>query len=233
MWHISEGSEKLGPLTEEQVENHIRNGKLSTNALVWRSGMTQWSPASSVPEIYRLFQKHTPPPITHAQAHSVSKEHQNQQVQVMSSSLATNALVKKSTKNCPYCAEEILEQAIKCKHCNSMLNEIVRVENRQAAITHSQQNHIQAVQNISSSPATVDDIKKIMKPKKSGGLALILSLIVIGAGQLYNGDIGKGLTMFLLAIVLVPISAGILWFPIAIWSAIDAYSSATNPDERW
>lgn len=29
-------------------------------------------------------------------------------------------------KNCPFCGEEILSSAIKCKHCHSMLNEDVK-----------------------------------------------------------------------------------------------------------
>ena len=66
------------------------------------------------------------------------------------------------------------------------------------------------------------------KPSKSPGLALVLSLLIIGLGQLYNGEGGKGVMMFLLAVFLTPLTAGVLWLPLAIWSAVDAYSSAKN-----
>jgi hypothetical protein len=34
----------------------------------------------------------------------------------------TSGPIELPTKRCPFCAEEILAAAIKCKHCNSMLN---------------------------------------------------------------------------------------------------------------
>lgn len=58
---------------------------------------------------------------------------------------------------------------------------------------------------------------------KSPGLALFLSFLFAGLGQFYNGEIGKGLVMLILTILLWLIFLGwIIW----IWSMIDAYSSA-------
>lgn len=33
-------------------------------------------------------------------------------------------MTKKATKTCPYCAEEILETAVKCKHCGEFLENV-------------------------------------------------------------------------------------------------------------
>jgi hypothetical protein len=61
---------------------------------------------------------------------------------------------------------------------------------------------------------------------KSPGVATGLSLVVVGLGQFYNGDKDKGLRMFCLAVVSGLISSGVLWFVVAVWSAIDAYRVA-------
>ena len=65
---------------------------------------------------------------------------------------------------------------------------------------------------------------------KSPGVALVLSLFITGAGQLYNGQIGKGILMFVsvvvcasLAVLVIP---AIIWLIIWLWSAIDAYRVA-------
>jgi len=58
---------------------------------------------------------------------------------------------------------------------------------------------------------------------KSPGLALFLSFLFAGLGQFYNGEVGKGLVMLILTILLWLLFLGwIIW----IWSMIDAYSSA-------
>lgn len=62
-----------------------------------------------------------------------------------------------------------------------------------------------------------------MGADKSPGVALLLSLFFVGAGQIYNGDVGRGIFMFVVCIALWFVLLG--WI-INIWSIIDAYSSA-------
>ncbi|TIP39002.1 MAG: DUF4339 domain-containing protein [Mesorhizobium sp.] len=65
---------------------------------------------------------------------------------------------------------------------------------------------------------------------KSAGVALILSLLICGLGQFYNGQIGKGILMFVLMIALWFVLLGwIIW----IWSAVDAYKTAKAMNLRY
>lgn len=58
---------------------------------------------------------------------------------------------------------------------------------------------------------------------KSPGIALLLSLLICGVGQMYNGQVAKGVLMLLGCIVLWFVLLGwIIW----IWSMIDAYQTA-------
>ena len=68
---------------------------------------------------------------------------------------------------------------------------------------------------------------------KSPGVALVLSLLIVGLGQFYNGDIKKGAVMLGVAIFAGVISVGILWVVIAIGSAVDAYRVAAQKTPLW
>ncbi len=61
-----------------------------------------------------------------------------------------------------------------------------------------------------------------MNPKKDAGRALILSALIPGAGQVYNGQYGKALFFFATWIFIL------LW-PLAI---IDAWETATKINEE-
>lgn len=65
---------------------------------------------------------------------------------------------------------------------------------------------------------------------KSPGIALLLSFLICGAGQLYNGQIAKGILMFLAFVFLLFVLIGVaVW----IWSMIDAYSTAKQMHLRY
>jgi len=61
--------------------------------------------------------------------------------------------------------------------------------------------------------------------RKEPAVALLLSFLLPGVGQIYNGDIGKGIAFMIGFWVLVWIGIGIVFW---IWAMIDAYKSATN-----
>ena len=68
---------------------------------------------------------------------------------------------------------------------------------------------------------------------KSPFLAAILSLFIVGIGQMYNGQIGKGILMMIGCVLLWTVLLG--WI-INIWSIIDAFSVASRKREaygRW
>ena len=50
---------------------------------------------------------------------------------------------------------------------------------------------------------------------------------------MYNGDFKKGVMMFVVAIFTGIMSAGVTWFFISFYSAVDAYMVANNSWKLW
>lgn len=68
---------------------------------------------------------------------------------------------------------------------------------------------------------------------KSPFLAAVLSLFIVGVGQMYNGEVGKGVLMFFGCVLLWAVFLG--WI-INIWAIVDAYSVANRKHDayqRW
>jgi TM2 domain-containing membrane protein YozV len=69
-----------------------------------------------------------------------------------------------------------------------------------------------------------------MRERKSPGLAAVLSVIFIGLGQIYNGQIGKGIGFIIIGIVFVALMfvlIGFILYPLFwIYNIYDAYKTA-------
>lgn len=69
-----------------------------------------------------------------------------------------------------------------------------------------------------------------MQEKKSTGIAAVASFIFPGLGQIYNGQIGKGIMFVIIAIIcalLIIVLIGFLLYPLFwIYNIYDAYNSA-------
>ncbi|MGA9994552.1 MAG: hypothetical protein WBP93_04010 [Pyrinomonadaceae bacterium] len=61
--------------------------------------------------------------------------------------------------------------------------------------------------------------------RKEPAVALLLSMLLPGIGQFYNGDVGKGIGFMIGFFLLIGFGIGIIFW---IWAMIDAYRSATN-----
>ena len=70
----------------------------------------------------------------------------------------------------------------------------------------------------------------VVQERKNTGVAAILSVIFPGLGQIYNGQIGKGIVFIILGIIfagLVIVFIGFILFPLFwIYNIYDAYTSA-------
>jgi TM2 domain-containing membrane protein YozV len=68
--------------------------------------------------------------------------------------------------------------------------------------------------------------------RKSPGVAILLSLLVTGAGHWYCGEVGRGMAFFgaaFLAGLLCLVLIGFILLPIVyVWAAIDANAVATR-----
>ena len=68
--------------------------------------------------------------------------------------------------------------------------------------------------------------------QKNATLALVLSLLFPGVGQIYNGQVGKGIGMMAGALFGGLITFGLAALGFWIWSMIDAYQTANKLNQK-
>jgi TM2 domain-containing membrane protein YozV len=68
---------------------------------------------------------------------------------------------------------------------------------------------------------------------KTPVVAAVLSAVIPGVGQFYNGDVKKGLAMLIGAFVLAAPTGGLAWVALAIWGAVDGYQVANGTGRMW
>jgi hypothetical protein len=50
-WYYSKMGLQQGPVPKDELLTQIRRGEIDGTNLVWREGMTDWMPLSSIPEL--------------------------------------------------------------------------------------------------------------------------------------------------------------------------------------
>jgi TM2 domain-containing membrane protein YozV len=76
----------------------------------------------------------------------------------------------------------------------------------------------------------------VVKPRRSPGIAAVLSFFWCGLGQIYNGQIGKGIAMgsaYFFSGLLMYVAIGFITTPILwIWGMVDAYRTAERLNRK-
>jgi len=62
-WHVAIDDEDIGPIRLSELVEHIEEGRAEPDALVWRSGMGDWTPANDIPEVAALLRARPMPKI--------------------------------------------------------------------------------------------------------------------------------------------------------------------------
>ena len=133
------------------------------------------------------------------------------------------------TSGCPKCGKAINEAARFCKHCGGS---IALAQEKPLPPAASPPNPpVQARPAASAAPRAGPPVFY-----KDPAIATVLSFLFMGAGQIYNGQIGKGiafLIMYALSLLLMFVIIGFITTPILwIWGMIDANGSAKGINER-
>ncbi|MBC8126608.1 MAG: DUF4190 domain-containing protein [Gloeobacteraceae cyanobacterium ES-bin-144] len=50
-WYYSKNTTQLGPITDSELKAKVSSGEISRADLIWKDGMRDWLPVSSVPEL--------------------------------------------------------------------------------------------------------------------------------------------------------------------------------------
>jgi uncharacterized protein (TIGR00266 family) len=62
-WYMAVGGQQVGPVSEEDITNNIKNGSVDAETLVFVAGMDTWTPLKAVPKFAPLLGPMAPPPM--------------------------------------------------------------------------------------------------------------------------------------------------------------------------
>ncbi len=139
-------------------------------------------------------------------------QHYEQSDSVVNTAISANDMVE-----CPFCAESIKKEAIKCKHCGSMLNQISNSQPHleqhvSEDVTHSRNlenavltgNFIAAISALSTKDQAIYNAE-VERRKKNTGIAYLFYFILhwCGAEKFYIGERGWGIAYLLTPLLFV------------------------------
>lgn len=121
------------------------------------------------------------------------------------------------TIKCPFCAEEILAEAKKCKHCGEIVDNSLKKEDSP---------NINITQN-----SGVEKQIAYESQKKNGFVAAILNFLLPGVGYFYCGNVVLGLLVLFLAIAAL-LTGGLGFIVLTPIVIIDGFLAASRANKK-
>ena len=129
---IHRNGQDFGPYSPREIRDRIRSGQLLRTDMAWYEGATDWMPLSDVrlpPEEESALVRISRPSPTALQSHA---------------STPITVLARVETKNCPFCAEPIKADAVKCRFCNETVDVRLRAIEEQKRAAEQQAAELRA-----------------------------------------------------------------------------------------
>jgi len=135
---------------------------------------------------------------------------------------------------CPNCGKEIPDGSKFCPYCGAKLSLTGESEGSQVQSVLSEEEQKKRTYEEELLRAKAQQSAKV--GTKSPGVAAVLSALWVGIGQIYNGQIGKGVLFIILygvSLLLIFVVVGWITTPI-LWliGVIDAYKTADNINQN-
>jgi len=63
VWHYSDESSRKGPVSKDDLSKLVESGKIDGDTLVWKTGMSEWTPLYKCNDLSTLINTQVPPPL--------------------------------------------------------------------------------------------------------------------------------------------------------------------------
>jgi TM2 domain-containing membrane protein YozV len=199
-WYVKHNSRTVGPLNAKQLRHLAKTQQITAETPVSADG-TRWSTAGKVAGLIAT------------QSTAIAEIEPTQQLSQTVVVHAPNTIsipefVAPKTKLCPFCAEEIALQAVKCRHCGEFLDTTLREAARLAATPVREPLIPQAapaapviIHNHNNNVAHAHAFAGARYKRWSRLVAGVCSLLIPGLGQIYKGQVFNGLAWFIVTLV--------------------------------